>query len=82
MVLYSESQVVRNRGATHSTIGDKPSIMSLYKKLFSTKKYTMMFLCDTVGFFSYMIIFQVIHCIVLILEERSFLSHLKFYLLI
>jgi len=58
MILYSESQVVRNRGATQSTIGDKPSIMSLYKKLFSTKKYTMMFFCDTVGFFSYMIIFQ------------------------
>ena len=45
-----------------NSIAELPSTDSwaIYKGLFKSKKYTMMLLCDTIGFFSYMIIFQVL----------------------
>ena len=32
---------------------------SVYVQLFKSKRYTLMFLCDTMGFFAYMIVMQV-----------------------
>ena len=34
---------------------------SVYVQLFKSKRYTLMFLCDTMGFFAYMIVMQVFY---------------------
>ena len=31
---------------------------SVYVSLFKSKRYTLMFMCDTMGFFAYMIVMQ------------------------
>ena len=61
MLLYTESQI--DFGNTDlNPVKQLPSSDSwqVYRGLFKSKKFTMMFFCDTIGFFSYMIIFQVI----------------------
>ena len=66
MILFNESQVniaSKSRRPTLTSIVELNAMATdsweAYKGLFRSKKFTMMFLCDTIGFFSYMIIFQV-----------------------
>ena len=60
MIIYHESQLdFKNKSPVESV--RQLDGTSDYKKLFRSKKYVLMFLCDTIGFFSYIIIFQVIY---------------------
>ena len=53
-----ESQIAVDKSKTISESGKKSWRESIYLKLFKSKRYTLMFLCDTMGFFAYMIVMQ------------------------
>ena len=65
--LWMESQLsVAKRSRKGSYISHKSTRSakngwknSVYVQLFKSKRYTLMFLCDTMGFFAYMIVMQV-----------------------
>ena len=57
--MESQIAVDKSRRSILSSESEKKSWReSIYLKLFKSKRYTLMFLCDTMGFFAYMIVMQ------------------------
>ena len=59
--LWMESQIAvdKTRKSTLSLASKAATWRdSVYLSLFKSKRYTLMFMCDTMGFFAYMIVMQ------------------------